>query len=210
MPNFFNHSDVQQFPLQHTALFLDLRPESQRQLVDSLRSVSLSLTRTDVCERRNSLGHPRESFPTNEKLVECVQAIRNAVGFLSAAGLLPIIRRYAGEHLDRFRRRWISMTDGYGDEVILTAPNQLMLLNLPQYNVPQIVVKDAYFEGTLQPARFEVADDSSWAEMWRDVGLIGSWLSRTNDDTGIAADVVSPSVALAHGDSEASETARLY
>jgi hypothetical protein len=184
LPTFFNHSDVQQFPLQHTALFLDLRPENQQRIIDSLRSVSLALTRTDVCERRNSLGHPRESFPGNEKLIECVQAIRTAINFLSSEGLVPVIRTYAGEHTDTFSRRRICMADGRGDEVVLTAPNQLMLLNLPTYKVPQIIVQDALLAGTLQPVRFEVADDSPWAEMWRDVGLIGSWLSRRGGDYG--------------------------
>jgi hypothetical protein len=184
LPSFYNHGDIQQFPLQHTVLFLDLRPENQQRILDSLRSVSLTLTRTDICERRNSLGHPRESFPTNEKLIEAVQAIRTAVGFLSTEGLLPVIRTYDGEQTDKFGRRRIRMVDGAGNEILLTAPNQLSLLNLPRYREPQIIVRDAILSGTLQPARFEVANDSPWAEMWRDVGLIGSWLSRQGDDHG--------------------------
>ena len=178
IPAFSNHSDVQQFPLHHTTMFLDLRPESQERLTDCLRSVSLALTRTDVCELRNSLGHPRESFPTNVKLAEGVQAIRTAVGFLSSVGLIPVIRKYAGEDIDRFHRRRIRMADGGGNEVLLFAPNQLMMIDLPSYMPPQVVVKDALLVGTLQPARFEVADDSAWAEMWHDVGRIDSWLNR--------------------------------
>lgn len=190
IPAFSNHSDVQQFPLQHTTLFLDLRPESQQRLIDCLRSVALALTRTDVCERRNSLGHPREFFPSNEKLAESVQAIRTAIGFLSSEGLIPTIRQYAGEDIDKFNRRRIRMADGRGDDVRLTAPNQLMMIDLPSYLSPQIIVQDALFAGTLQPARFEVANDSAWAEKWHDVGRIDSWLNRR--DSSIVPDGIAP------------------
>ena len=178
IPTFSNHSDVQKFPLQHTSLFFDLHAAWRERLLDSLRSATLSLTRTDICEVRNSLGHPRETFPKNERLTNVVKAIQDAVACLTSVGLMPIIRKYSGETIDRFNRRRIRMADGYGDEIILTAPNQLMMLNMPSYSVPQIAVQGAYLEGSLQPARFEVADDSEWTEAWHDVGLIDSWLNR--------------------------------
>lgn len=188
IPSFANHGDVQKFPLHHTVLFLDLRPECQRRLIDSLRSVTLALTRTDICEIRNSLGHPRESFPSNEALLDAIAAIRSALGFLSSEGLLVIVRKYAGETIDKFNRRRIRMTDGRGDEVVLTAPNQLMMLDLPSYAVPQVVIRDALFAASLQPARFEAADDSEWSEMWHNVGFIDSWLNR--DGTVVVSDGV--------------------
>jgi hypothetical protein len=105
---------------------------------------------------------------------------------LSAAGLIPVIRQYSGERTDRFNRRRIYMSDGSGDEVVLTAPNQLMMLNLPPYNVPQVIVQDAFLAQSLQLARFEVVDDSEWAELWHGVGLIRSWLTR-NADSAISS-----------------------
>ena len=176
IPAFTGHSDVQRFPLLHTVLFLDLRLDSQRRLTESLRSAALSLTRTDICALRNGLGHPREKFPSNDRLTEAVGAIRNAIAALAAVGMMPIIRKYAGEDIDGFNRRQIRMIDGSGDVVTLTAPNQLMMLDLPSYGVAQVVLQDALFVGSLQPARFEVADDSEWAELWHGVGLIDSWL----------------------------------
>jgi hypothetical protein len=177
-PEFASHSDVQQFPLQHTVLFLDLRPDSQKRLIDTLRSATLALTQVDVCEVRNSLGHPRETFPGNERLTETVQAIRGAISSLTTAGLLPVIRKYAGENIDKFNRRKIRMADGRGDEIVLCAPNQLMLLNLPSYETVQVIVRDALLSNSLQPARFAVADDSDWSELWHHVGLIYGWLNR--------------------------------
>jgi len=190
IPDFSRYSDVQTFPLLHTTLFLDLRPDSRQRLTESLRSVALSLTRTDICAVRNGLGHPRETFPGNEKITEAVNAIRTAIGMLASAGLMPIIRMYAGEDIDRFNRRRIRMTDGGGDMVTLTAPNQLMMLNLPAYEVAQVVVQDAFFAGSVQAARFAVADDSEWADLWHGVGLIDSWLG-SGEAMAIAEDMSS-------------------
>ncbi|MEU4367487.1 hypothetical protein [Micromonospora chersina] len=176
-PTYAKHSDLQDFPLLHTALILDLRPERTQRLIDTLKTVTLILTRTDICEARNSLGHSRERFPTAEKLVEAAEAIRSAIEALNLEGLLPTIRQFIGETEDRFSRRWIKMSDGAGDEVLVTAPNQVMSLGLPPYRVPQIVARGAVLSGTLQPARFGVMDDSEWAELWRNVGLIDSWLN---------------------------------
>jgi hypothetical protein len=212
VPTFANHSDVQNFPLLHTTLFLDLRPDCQQRLIDSLRAVTLTLTRVDVCEIRNSLGHPRETFPSNETIVEAVQAIRNALGVLVSEGLAPVIRKYSGESIDKFNRRRIRVADGDGNEVSLAAPNQLMLLNLPPYLVPQIVVLDAFFAGSLQPARFEVSDDSAWADMWHDVGLINSWLNRSESTVipdEVAVDADADGIANS-GNPAASATLRLY
>ena len=177
IPEFSSHSDVQRFPLLHTSLILDLRDDSRARLIDTLRSVALSLTRTDICAVRNGLGHPRETFSNDEKLIEANQAIRAAVGILATAGLMPIIRKYSGEEVDKFKRRTIRLADGNGDPVLLTAPNELMMLDLPNYEVAQVVVQDAVLTGSLQPVRFEVADDSEWVEVWHGVGLIDSWLS---------------------------------
>jgi len=194
VPNFSSHSDVQKFPLRHTSLFLDLHADSKQRLLATLRSVTLALTQTDICAVRNGLGHPRETFPNNERLVDAVQAIQSAISALAAEGLIPIVRKYAGEHVDKFERRRIRMADGSGDEVVLTAPNQLMMIGLPPYSVPQVVVKGASFVGSSQPARFEVADDSEWSETWHHVGFIGSWLNRA--ETNLVSEDVDVEVAM--------------
>ncbi|MEU7946331.1 hypothetical protein AB0C50_16780 [Micromonospora taraxaci] len=176
-PAYAKHSEVQDFPLRHTALILDLRADRAQRLIDTLKAVTLNLTRTDICETRNSLGHSRERFPMNEQLLESVEAIRVAVDALNAEGLLPNIRQYAGETQDKFNRRWVRLADGSGDEVLVASPNQVMSLGFPPYNVPQIVTQGAVLFGTLQPVRFAVMSDSEWAELWRNVGLIDSWLN---------------------------------
>ena len=208
IPAFSNHSDVQKFSLLHTSLFLDLHSTCRERLLDALRSATLSLTRTDICEVRNSLGHPRESFPSNKMLIEAVKAIQDAVACLTSAGLMPIIRKYSGESVDRFGRRRISMSDGYGNEVILTAPHQLAMINLPPYSVPQIVVQGAFLDSSLQAARFEVADDSKWAEGWHDVGLIDSWLNP--DELTLASEKLAAAETAPEDSSVSATSARLH
>jgi hypothetical protein len=190
IPDFSKYNDIQSFPLRHTALFIDLRSDSQQRLMDSLRAVTLILTRTDVCEIRNGLGHPRETFPSNDKLIEAIRAIRNATNNLAVEGLIPIVRQFAGEAVDKFRRRRIRMSDGYGHEIVLNAPNQMMTLGLPSYLVPQVIVQDAFLAGSHQPVRFRVADDSEWAELWHDVGVVDSWFNRS-DATIITDELIS-------------------
>jgi hypothetical protein len=193
-PSFAGLSDVQSFPLNHTALILDLRPDCRERLQDVLRAVTLQLTRTDICEVRNRLGHSRERFPDNEEILRSVDEIRQAVTVLSSEGLSPIVRQYSGETNDAFQRRFVRLADGSGAEILLTAPSQVMWIDLPPYDVPQVVLVGGRLANTLQPARFEVVCESPWSRLWRGVGLIDSWLHGPKQNS-IPTDTVLPSDA---------------
>lgn len=186
VPTYARYSKVDGFPLYHTVPFLDLRASSQRRLLDSLRAAALALTRTNIPSIRNQVTHSSDALPTDIDLLRAADAIRDTIITLHVDGLVATVYRYAGERIDAFNRRRVSMADGNGDDVTLYLPHQLGLLGLPQLSEPQVIMNGAFFTGTIEPLRFAVASDSQWTETWHDAGLIHSWLMNEQEpDPGV-------------------------
>lgn len=180
-PTYAQYSDVQEFPLRHTALFLDLRESSRERLVGSLRAAALALTRTDISQIRNQVTHFSDAL-SDDGLLAATDAIQDTVRALVEEGLLANVHQYAGEETDSLNRRRIRMADGSGTQVHLHAPHQLDSLGLPTYAEPQLILRSALFEGSRQPVRFAVPSDSRWTELWHEAGLIQSWLMRADEE----------------------------
>ncbi len=166
-PEWAKAGDLYEFHFRHTIAFLDLRAESQQEILAGLRSVSGKLDSGSVAEVRNSLAHFRKSAATWEQLERALGACRQMVDELESLGFVRTEFRAGRVSDDEWGRRivWLSSRDG--KEIGLARPAKGGHVGLPPIDAAQYVIRSAVFAHPTEPLRFRVAEDSGFGKMWQ-------------------------------------------
>lgn len=76
-PQFQPKTDLQKFPFEHTRPFLDLMPDAQVRIIDTLSAVASGLGDSGIMKARNGLLHASQDVPTVAELTESLYTRSN-------------------------------------------------------------------------------------------------------------------------------------
>lgn len=190
-PAFAGKTRLQHFPFRHAAVFLDLTPSSQQQILSLLRESSRELVNAKVSEVRNEQLHYRRSSADLDKLIKCLAAVEQVVQRLEDAGLTRSMFYPDRKESDRWGRSTVYFSDRRGREIALGQPTSYMWLNLPSLAAPQYLVTSAQFAEPNEVLRVTLAADSSFRRMW---GNFPSRRQSSRREDNLAGDVGSAAI----------------
>ncbi|MEH1055258.1 hypothetical protein V6U89_08610 [Micromonospora sp. CPCC 206171] len=171
IPVWIKSQTLQRFPFTHTIPFLDLLPDGQSDILDSLQEISRRLVGADVSEARNEWLHPRRRGQNMEQLRASLDAVRDAVAILQDKGLSRQVYRFVRRELDEAGRSTVVLVDSRGQEHVLFRPSGLAWLGLPRLQRPQHIMVSAKFSEPSEVLRFATQEDSPYARLWMDFPL---------------------------------------
>lgn len=166
VPAYAEHTTAQLFPLRHTRFVCDLTERSRRDLSAALREAQAELARGRALEVRNRLGHAPASFPNHLELTQAAESVARAVDVLVDSGLTPTVFGFNSTTIDTSDRRKTLLRDGLDREIWLYRPSPLRNTSLPTIASQMVIVRRGIISGTLEPIRFEVDEDTPFAEYW--------------------------------------------
>jgi hypothetical protein len=85
-PKYSKKTDLQQFPFVHVQPFLDLLPDSQKQIIATLATVGSELNDSGIMTARNGLLHAKQRIPTVAEVEDALRKSRTALDRLESIG----------------------------------------------------------------------------------------------------------------------------
>src|SRR5699024_9524420 len=85
-PNFSPKTSLQQFPFLHVHPYLDLLPDSQVKILETLAMVGSELKNSGIMTARNGLLHAKQRIPTIAEVDEALGKARSALDRLESIG----------------------------------------------------------------------------------------------------------------------------
>ena len=165
LPQWADVSSLEVFPFRHTLPWLDLTVASRSRILSVLDGVPKVLSRNDVAQVRNQMTHRRDDFPTGTEVRLVCDALERLVGDLEEAGLAPDVYTRQGEQADPYGRRMTVLSDYFGREIELATPSEIRRSGVPSIGQPQVILRAAMIDGTSEPLRFAVVEDSDFRRM---------------------------------------------
>jgi hypothetical protein len=159
------YSGIYNFPFRHTKLILDIEPNDAAAVLSALRSAASELERAAAVHVRNRLGHPKETFPSDDDVNRSCLGVEAALEILQLQGLLPIVYMRVSQHGDAFGRRSATMSDGNSRYVGLAVPSDIGHAGMPALNRPQFIVTGVHPIGSSQPLRLAYVEETKFTEL---------------------------------------------
>jgi len=166
IPEWFKSQELQRFPFIHTVPFLDLLPDSQAEILQTLDHITNRLIGAEVGDARNEWLHSRRERVETERLRSSLDAVRDAVETIQDKGLSRQIFRRVRTQRDEAARATVILSDNRGQELLLLRPSGLAWLGLPPIDSPQHVMTSAQFAEPSEVLRFTTQEESAFAQMW--------------------------------------------
>ncbi|MET8443846.1 hypothetical protein ABZV28_23525 [Streptomyces sp. NPDC004981] len=167
VPQVFSESDLLEFGYWSRLPFLNCPTEPRERLIQALRRVSRELSTGGISTVRNSLEHHKGSFPSQDEIFKCVDAITRICSLLEEFGILPMIFKMKGFSRDSDGRSLYSYEDYSGRGVKIPAPSSVIVTGAPQWNQNQILVPGLATGGSNWVPRFTSGVRSDFTEMWQ-------------------------------------------
>lgn len=168
IPEAFGESDLIAFGYQSKLPFLNCSTESRRRLIQELRAVSRELSNGGISAVRNSLEHHKGSFPSQEEILNCIDAITRVCDLLEGFGILPMVFRLSSFTRDSEGRAVYTYEDYSGRVVRIPVPSSVVVTGGPSWNQNQIIVSGLVAGGSNWVPRFIPGVRSEFTEMWQD------------------------------------------
>ena len=168
LPEFVQHTSLQQFPFLHRMPFLDLLPQSRKRVLDALRNASRLLVDARVSEVRNEQLHFRRSLADLEKLNKVLMATRTAIQTLEESGFTRMPYTRVSMQRDAWGRLTYVLQDAHRREIAFVQPTAYDWMRLPPLNGRQYVMTAAQFAEPNAVLRFQLGFASEYARMWDD------------------------------------------
>jgi hypothetical protein len=166
LPQWSAASSLEVFPFRHTLPWLDLTKVSKDRIISALAAVPGMLSRNDVARVRNQTAHRRDDFPTGVEVRQVCDTLAHLVAGLEEAGLAPNVFTRQRLQADAYGRYVAVLADYYGREVELATPSEIRRSGVPPIGVAQVILRAAVIEGTSEPLRFSVVEESDFRRMW--------------------------------------------
>lgn len=166
LPMYLERTDLKRFPFLHTMPYLDLREDSQKHLLEGLRSVTDGLTTADVAHVRNDLIHFRRTSVDMGKVSEALEGVGRAVRHMDALGIIRNPYYLTRTVADEWGRSTLTFKSASGQQVLLTRPSAYDWLGLPSTAAEQYMMHGAVFAEPNEVLRFRLGHDSAYEDMW--------------------------------------------
>lgn len=168
VPEVFSESDLMTFGYQSKLPFLNCPAESRGRLIRELRTVSRELSNGGISTVRNSLEHHKGSFPSQQDILSCIDAITRVCDLLEEFGILPMVFRLKSFTRDSEGRTIYIYEDYSGRAVRIPAPSSVVVAGGPSWTQNQIIVSGLIAGGSNWVPRFIPGVRSEFTEMWQD------------------------------------------
>jgi hypothetical protein len=165
IPFAVRYSPIYSFPFMHKSLIFDLTPNSRQSVIGSLRAVTEEFRAGGIAKVRNSLSHPRQSFPEDGEVAQACASVRRVIAFLQSGGLLPTVYAHKSTNDDAIGRKRVIMCDGEGREVVLAGRSELDRCGLPAFHHPQLIPTGIQLNATSHPIRLKYIEDTPFTAL---------------------------------------------
>ena len=188
VPSYANPATLIPFAYKHTLPFLDLKAESQQEIISLLGEMTRLLESGRVASVRNRLQHSRDDFPTKDELLQFLDAISNFLELAERSGLCPIIFRPAGKYQDSSGRSSYHFKDYRDREYTAQRPSGIGNSGMPALTKDQFIVPAARIRESVEVLRFSIGTHSTYDEIWsewpkyRSSATGSSELTRSSDE----------------------------
>lgn len=165
-PKFWKHTSLQGFPFIHTYPYLDLTPESQVKIAETLGEVSATLNGSGIMTVRNMLMHANREQPKPQQLVSSLETARQALEKLEGIGCVRSTYSVSSHEKDSWSRGTTSLRSSSGREIAFTSPSFYQWVGLPGLLQDQYLVHGAVFAAPNAMLRFRRGFDSRYEDYW--------------------------------------------
>lgn len=165
-PKFWKHTSLQGFPFLHTFPYLDLTPESQVKIADTLSEVAATLNNSGIMTVRNMLMHANREQPKPQQLISSLETARQALEKLEGIGCVRSTYSVSSHEKDSWSRGTTSLRSSSGREIAFTSPSFYQWVNLPGLLHDQYLVHGAVFAAPNAMLRFRRGCDSRYEDYW--------------------------------------------
>nr|WP_157553855.1 hypothetical protein [Herbidospora sakaeratensis] len=165
LPHATQHTPIYIFPFLHTRLIYDLHPECREKIADTLTATKGLLVGGNVPWLRNSLSHPRPTFPDHSAVMQACTSITQTLSNLRATGLLPTVYKKRSATFDGYGRQQTVMEDGDGNELDLVGPSEIDKSGLPGLEEPQLIPFGLRFRSTGEPIRLKFVEETPFTAL---------------------------------------------
>ena len=161
--------DRPETPLLHAVPFMDLRVDDRQTLTSGLAKACRSLAQVDICALRNDFVHRRRAseFPSDDRIDEGIDVIVSVIEELHQQGSVPSVYTLSSQTADSFSRHEWHLETSCGLNAILRTAVGYRVDNLPDADVPQVILRGARFSSAPDCLRFAFAHDSQLNEEWK-------------------------------------------
>lgn len=165
-PKFWQHTSLQGFPFVHIYPYLDLTPESQVKIAETLGEVSATLSGSGIMAVRNMLMHANREQPKPQQLISSLETARQALEKLEGIGCVRSTYSVSSYEKDSWSRGTISLRSSSGREIAFTSPSFYQWVGLPGLLQDQYLVHGAVFAAPNAMLRFRRGFDSRYEDYW--------------------------------------------
>lgn len=165
-PRYATSTDLKRFPFKHTVPFLDLLPDSQSTILETLKRVGRDLVSADVSGVRNDQLHFRRSTTDLTRLSSCLAVVESCARALEEAGMTRLLFRPLREQADEWGRQVFTFVDSRGREIAIARPSSFDWLGLPGLLRPQYLVTSGVFSEPSELLRFREDLSSEYSRYW--------------------------------------------
>jgi hypothetical protein len=166
IPEYDGKTNVKEFRLRSTAVFLDLTPPSQARIIAGLREITTTMTAASVNLVRNDYAHYRRTAPDIARLEEALEAARRAVTRIETLGFCRALFWPTDVRRDEWGRSLHGFAGPRSFEHTFSRPTRFDWMGLPGIDEAAYLIRSAAIGEPTEVLRFTRRRRSRYVEMW--------------------------------------------
>ncbi len=166
-PGFYKTDPLKLFPFEHKALLLDLKPNDYKQIKESINVIPSEFGKGNVLDIRNRLQHPRDDFPTQQEMLNAINAIDKCFALMESEGIYPNVYLFRTSTIDEYNRKKITLTNYKGNNLSFVRTSELDGVHLPSPYQPVVIMKNISLGQSIQPLLFKYEESSTYQTYWK-------------------------------------------
>ncbi len=165
LPKFAQKTNLQAFPFKHTHPFLDLLPDSQARLIETLAKVGSELNDSGIMTARNGLLHAKQRVPLVSEVEEALRKARLALDRLESIGCVRSTFAISSSVLNAWGGSTTTLVSN-GRSISFSSPSRYEWTKLPSLAHPHYLMQGAVFARPNEMLRFAQGFDSEYQAYW--------------------------------------------
>ncbi|WP_454169590.1 hypothetical protein [Microbacterium paulum] len=164
-PKYAAKTALQRFPFAHVHPYLDLLPDAQVHLAETLAKVGNELNNSGIMTARNGLLHAKQRVPLVGEVEEALQRARVALNRLESIGCVRSTFAVSSTVTNAWGGSTTTLSSN-GRTISFSSPSPYEWAKLPSFGRPHYLMQGAVFARPNEMLRFSEGFDSEYQRYW--------------------------------------------